>query len=220
NTGDEANSTVPQRFDFSVEGVTPGSDEIINAQDAVGGVDILVTLPEGLVVGDKVKVIYTNPKGEETPISVDVIQEIINAKQVSVPVPYDKINAVNSADPSKPDASIKVEITDSNGAPKEGITNPEPIQFAVDTQVGSSPSITDAGNDGFTVDLPDDAGKGDKVDVTVTHPDGSQDTHTYTKGDDGWTDENGNKVTEPVTVPADKGSTIEAQTSDESGNNS
>lgn len=133
---------------------------------------------------------------------------------------HNKINAVNSVDPSKPDASIKVEITDSNGAPKEGITNPEPIQFAVDTQVGSSPSITDAGDDGFTVDLPDDAGKGDKVDVTVTHPDGSQDTHTYTKGDDGWTDENGNKVTEPVTVPADKGSTIEAQTSDESGNNS
>ena len=220
NTGDEANSTVPQRFDFSVEGVTPGSDEIINAQDAVGGVDILVTLPEGLVVGDKVKVIYTNPKGEETPISVDVTQEIINAKQVSVPVPYDKINAANSADPSKPDASIKVEITDSNGAPKEGITNPEPIQFAVDTQVGSSPSITDAGDEGFTVDLPDDAGKGDKVDVTVTHPNGSQDTHTYTKGDDGWTDENGGKVTEPVTVPADKGSTIEAQTSDDSGNNS
>ncbi|KGQ58819.1 Uncharacterised protein [Gallibacterium anatis] len=220
NTGDEANSTVPQRFDFSVEGVTPGSDEIINAQDAVGGVDILVTLPEGLIVGDKVKVIYTNPKGEETPISVDVTQEIINAKQVSVSVPYDKINAVNSVDPSKPDASIKVEITDSNGAPKEGITNPEPIQFAVDTQVGSSPSITDAGDDGFTVDLPDDAGKGDKVDVTVTHPDGSQNTHTYTKGDDGWTDENGNKVTEPVTVPADKGSTIEAQTSDDSGNNS
>lgn len=220
NTGDEANSTVPQRFDFSVEGVTPGSDEIINAQDAVGGVDILVTLPEGLVVGDKVKVIYTNPKGEETPISVDVTQEIINAKQVSVPVPYDKINAVNSVDPSKPDASIKVEITDRNGAPKEGITNPEPIQFAVDTQVGSSPSITDAGDNGFTVDLPDDAGKGDKVDVTVTHPDGSQDTHTYTKGDDGWTDENGDKVTEPVTVPADKGSTIEAQTSDDSGNNS
>lgn len=220
NTGDEANSTVPQRFDFSVEGVTPGSDEIINAQDAVGGVDILVTLPEGLVVGDKVKVIYTNPKGEETPISVNVTQEIINAKQVSVPVPYDKINAVNSVDPSKPDASIKVEIIDSNDAPKEGITNPEPIQFAVDTQVGSIPSITDAGNDGFTVDLPDDAGKGDKVDVTVTHPDGSQDTHTYTKGDDGWTDENGNKVTEPVTVPADKGSTIEAQTSDDSGNNS
>ncbi|MEH8028940.1 hypothetical protein P9074_09160 [Gallibacterium anatis] len=220
NTGDEANSTVPQRFDFSVEGVTPGSDEIINAQDAVGGVDILVTLPEELVVGDKVKVIYTNPKGEETPISVNVTQEIINAKQVSVPVPYDKINAVNSVDPSKPDASIKVEIIDSNDAPKKGITNPEPIQFAVDTQVGSSPSITDAGDDGFTVDLPDDAGKGDKVDVTVTHPDGSQDTHTYTKGDDGWTDENGDKVTEPVTVPADKGSTIEAQTSDESGNNS
>ena len=220
NTGDEANSTVPQRFDFSVEGVTPGSDEIINAQDAVGGVDILVTLPEGLIVGDKVKVIYTNPKGEETPISVDVTQEIINAKQVSVPVPYDKINAANSADPSKPDASIKVEITDSNGAPKEGITNPEPIQFAVDTQVGSSPSITDAGDEGFTVDLPDDAGKGDKVDVTVTHPDGRQDTHTYTKGDDGWTDENGDKVTEPVTVHADKGSTIEAQTSDDSGNNS
>lgn len=220
NTGNEANSTVPQRFDFSVEGVTPGSDEIINAQDAVGGVDILVTLPEGLVVGDKVKVIYTNPKGEETPISVDVTQEIINAKQVSVPVPYDKINAANSVDPSKPDASIKVEITDSSGAPKEGITNPEPIQFAVDTQVGSSPSITDAGDEGFTVDLPDDAGKGDKVDVTVTHPNGSQDTHTYTKGDDGWTDENGGKVTEPVTVPADKGSTIEAQTSDDSGNNS
>lgn len=220
NTGDEAKGTVPQRFGFSVEGVTPGSDEIINAQDAVGGVDILVTLPEGLVVGDKVKVIYTDPKGEETPISVDVTQEIINKKQVPVSVPYEKINAVNSADPSKPDASIKVEITDSNGAPKEGITNPEPIQFAVDTQVGSSPSITDAGDDGFTVDLPDDAGKGDKVDVTVTHPDGNQDTHTYTKGDDGWTDENGDKVTEPVTVPADKGSTIEAQTSDDSGNNS
>ncbi|WKS97146.1 hypothetical protein [Gallibacterium anatis] len=220
NTGDEANSTVPQRFDFSVEGVTPGSDEIINAQDAVGGVDILVTLPEGLVVGDKVKVIYTNPKGEETPISVDVTQEIINAKQVSVPVPYDKINAANSADPSKPDASIKVEITDSNGAPKDGVINPEPVNFAVDTKVGSKPNITDAGDNGFTVDLPDDAGKGDKVDVTVTHPDGNQDTHTYTKGDDGWTDENGDKVTEPVTVPADKGSTIEAQTSDDSGNNS
>lgn len=220
NTGDEANRTVPQRFDFSVEGVTPGSDEIINAQDAVGGVDILVTLPEGLVVGDKVKVIYTNPNGEETPIPVDVTQEIINKKQVPVSVPYDKINAVNSADPSEPDASIKVEITDINGAPKDGVINPEPVNFAVDTKVGSKPNITDAGDDGFTVDLPDDAGKGDKVDVTVTHPDGSQDTHTYTKGDDGWTDENGNKVTEPVTVPADKGSTIEAQTSDDSGNNS
>ncbi|KGQ41244.1 hypothetical protein JP35_00645 [Gallibacterium anatis] len=220
NTGNEANSTVPQRFDFSVEGVTPGSDEIINAQDAVGGVDILVTLPEGLIVGDKVKVIYTNPKGEETPISVNVTQEIINAKQVSVPVPYDKINAVNSVDPNKPDASIKVEITDSNGGAKDGVINPEPVNFAVDTKVGSKPNITDAGDEGFTVDLPDDAGKGDKVDVTVTHPDGSQDTHTYTKGDDGWTDENGDKVTEPVTVPADKGSTIEAQTSDDSGNNS
>lgn len=220
NTGDEANSTVPQRFDFSVEGVTPGSDEIINAQDAVGGVDILVTLPEGLVVGDKVKVIYTNPKGEETPISVDVTPEIINAKQVPVSVPYDKINAVNSVDPSKPDASIKVEITDSTDAPKDGVINPEPVKFAVDTKVGSKPNIADAGDDGFTVDLPDDAGKGDKVDVTVTHPDGSQDTHTYTKGDDGWTDENGDKVTEPVTVRADKGSTIEAQTSDDSGNNS
>lgn len=220
NTGKEANSTVPQRFDFSVEGVTPGSDEIINAQDAVGGVDILVTLPEGLVVGDKVKVIYTDPKGEETPISVDVTQEIINKKQVPVSVPYEKINAVNSADPSEPDASIKVEITDINGAPKDGVINPEPVNFAVDTKVGSKPNITDAGDDGFTVDLPDDAGKGDKVDVTVTHPDGSQDTHTYTKGDDGWTDENGDKVTEPVTVPADKGSTIEAQTSDDSGNNS
>ena len=220
NTGKEANRTVPQRFDFSVEGVTPGSDEIINAQDAVGGVDILVTLPEGLVVGDKVKVIYTNPNGEETPISVDVTQEIINAKQVPVSVPYDKINAVNSVDPNKPDASIKVEITDSNEEAKEGVINPEPVNFAVDTKVGSKPNITDAGDDGFTVDLPDDAGKGDKVDVTVTHPDGSQDTHTYTKGDDGWTDENGDKVTEPVTVPADKGSTIEAQTSDDSGNNS
>lgn len=220
NTGNEANSTVPQRFDFSVEGVTPGSDEIINAQDAVGGVDILVTLPEGLVVGDKVTVIYTNPKGEETPISVDVTKEIINKKQVPVSVPYDKINAVNSVDPSEPDASIKVEITDSTGAPKDGVINPEPVNFAVDTKVGSKPNITDAGDDGFTVGLPDDAGKGDKVDVTVTHPDGSQDTHTYTKGDDGWTDENGDKVTEPVTVPADKGSTIEAQTSDDSGNNS
>ncbi|WP_230587738.1 hypothetical protein [Gallibacterium anatis] len=220
NTGDEAKGTVPQRFGFSVEGVTPGYDEIINVQDAVGGVDILVTLPEGLVVGDKVKVIYTNPKGEETPISVDVTQEIINAKQVSVPVPYDKINAVNSVDPNKPDASIKVEITDSNGGVKDGVINPEPVNFAVDTKVGSKPNIADAGDDGFTVDLPDDAGKGDKVDVTVTHPDGSQDTHTYTKGDDGWTDENGNKVIEPVTVPADKGSTIEAQTSDESGNSS
>lgn len=220
NTGDEAKGTVPQRFGFSVEGVTPGYDEIINVQDAVGGVDILVTLPAGLVVGDKVKVIYTNPKGEETPISVDVTQEIINAKQVSVSVPYDKINAVNSVDPNKPDASIKVEITDSNGGAKDGVINPEPVNFVVDTKVGSKPNIADAGNDGFTVDLPDDAGKGDKVDVTVTHPDGSQDTHTYTKGDDGWTNENGNKVTEPVTVPADKGSTIEAQTSDDSGNNS
>lgn len=220
NTGDEANSTVPQRFDFSVEGVTPGSDEIINAQDATSGVDVLVTLPEGLVAGDKITVTYTDPKGTATPIAVDVTEGMLEAKQVTITVPADKINAANSADPSKPDASIKVEITDSNGAPKGGITNPEPIQFAVDTQVGSSPSITDAGNDGFTVDLPDDAGKGDKVDVTVTHPDGSQDTHTYTKGDDGWTDENGDKVTEPVTVPADKGSTIEAQTSDESGNNS
>lgn len=213
-------TTVPQRFDFSVEGVTPGSDEIINAQDATSGVDVLVTLPEGLVAGDKITVTYTDPKGTATPIAVDVTEGMLEAKQVTITVPADKINAANSADPSKPDASIKVEITDSSGAPKEGITNPEPIQFAVDTQVGSSPSITDAGNDGFTVDLPDDAGKGDKVDVTVTHPDGSQDTHTYTKGDDGWTDENGNKVTEPVTVPADKGSTIEAQTSDDSGNNS
>ncbi|MDK9560602.1 hypothetical protein QP017_04285 [Gallibacterium anatis] len=220
NTGDEENSTVPQRFDFSVEGVTPGSDEIINAQDAVGGVDILVTLPEGLVVGDKVKVIYTNPNGEETPISVDVTQEIIKAKQVPVSVPYDKINAVNSVDPNKPDASIKVEITDSNDAPKDGVINPEPVKFAVDTQVGSSPSITDAGDDGFTVDLPDDAGQGDKVEVIVTHPDGSKDTTTYTKGEDGWTDENGNKVDDVVTVPAEKGSTIEAQTSDDSGNNS
>lgn len=220
NTGNEANSTVPQRFDFSVEGVTPGSDEIINAQDATSGVDVLVTLPEGLVAGDKIIVTYTDPKGTATPIAVDVTEGMLEAKQVTITVLADKVNAANSADPSKPDASIKVEITDSNGAPKEGITNPEPIQFAVDTQVGSSPSITDAGNDGFTVDLPDDAGKGDKVDVTVTHPDGSQDTHTYTKGDDGWTDENGNKVTEPVTVPADKGSTIEAQTSDDSGNNS
>lgn len=220
NTGDEAKGTVPQRFGFSVEGVTPGYDEIINVQDAVGGVDILVTLPEGLVVGDKVTVIYTNPKGEETPISVDVTKEIINKKQVPVSVPYDKINAVNSVDPNKPDASIKVEITDSNGGAKDGVINPEPVNFVVDTKVGSKPNIADAGNDGFTVDLPDDAGKGDKVDVTVTHPDGSQDTHTYTKGDDGWTNENGNKVTEPVTVPADKGSTIEAQTSDDSGNNS
>ena len=220
NTGDEAKGTVPQRFGFSVEGVTPGYDEIINVQDAVGGVDILVTLPEGLVVGDKVKVIYTDPKGEETPIPVDVTQEIINAKQVSVTVPYDKINAVNSVDPNKPDASIKVEITDSNGGAKDGVINPEPVNFAVDTKVGSKPNIADAGDDGFTVDLPDDAGKGDKVDVTVTHPGGSQDTHTYTKGDDGWTDENGDKVTDPVTVPADKGSTIEAQTSDDSGNNS
>lgn len=225
NTGNEANSTVPQRFDFSVEGVTPGSDEIINAQDATSGVDVLVTLPEGLVAGDKVAgdkitVTYTDPKGTATPIAVDVTEGMLEAKQVTITVPADKINAANSADPSKPDASIKVEITDRNGAPKEGITNPEPIQFAVDTQVGSSPSITDAGDDSFTVDLPDDAGKGDKVDVTVTHPDGRQDTHTYTKGDDGWTDENGNKVTEPVTVPADKGSTIEAQTSDDSGNNS
>ncbi|KGQ38603.1 hypothetical protein JP30_10335 [Gallibacterium anatis IPDH697-78] len=220
NTGNEANSTVPQRFDFSVEGVTPGSDEIINAQDATSGVDVLVTLPEGLAVDDKITVTYTDPEGTATPIAVDVTEGMLEAKQVTITVPADKINAANSADPSKPDASIKVEITDSNGAPEEGITNPEPIQFAVDTQVGSSPSITDAGDDGFTVDLPDDAGKGDKVDVTVTHPDGSQDTHTYTKGDDGWTDENGNKVIEPVTVPADKGSTIEAQTSDESGNNS
>ncbi|WP_256940356.1 hypothetical protein [Gallibacterium anatis] len=220
NTGDEANSTVPQRFDFSVEGVTPGSDEIINAQDATSGVDVLVTLPEGLVAGDKIIVTYTDPKGTATPIAVDVTEGMLEAKQETITVPADKVNAANSADPSKPDASIKVEITDSNGAPKEGITNPEPIQFAVDTQVGSSPSITDAGDDGFTVDLPDDAGKGDKVDVTVTHPDGSQGTHTYTKGDDGWTDENGDKVTEPVTVPADKGSTIEAQTSDDSGNNS
>ncbi|WP_230587030.1 hypothetical protein [Gallibacterium anatis] len=220
NTGNEANSTVPQRFDFSVEGVTPGSDEIINAQDATSGVDVLVTLPEGLVAGDKITVTYTDPKGTATPIAVDVTEGMLEAKQVTITVPADKINAANSADPSKPDASIKVEITDSNGAPKEGITNPEPIQFAVDTQVGSKPNITDAGDEGFTVDLPDDAGKGDKVDVTVTHPDGSQGTHTYTKGDDGWTDENGNKVTEPVTVPADKGSTIEAQTSDDSGNNS
>ncbi|MEH8032804.1 hypothetical protein [Gallibacterium anatis] len=220
NTGDEANRTVPQRFDFSVEGVTPGSDEIINAQDATSGVDVLVTLPEGLVADDKITVTYTDPKGTATPIAVDVTEGMLEAKQVTITVPADKVNTANSADPSKPDASIKVEITDSNGAPKEGITNPEPIQFAVDTQVGSSPSITDAGDDGFTVDLPDDAGKGDKVDVTVTHPDGRQDTHTYTKGDDGWTDENGNKVTEPVTVSADKGSTIEAQTSDDSGNNS
>ncbi|MEH8047897.1 hypothetical protein [Gallibacterium anatis] len=220
NTGDEANRTVPQRFDFSVEGVTPGSDEIINAQDATSGVDVLVTLPEGLVADDKITVTYTDPKGTATPIAVDVTEGMLEAKQVTITVPADKVNTANSADPSKPDASIKVEITDSNGAPKEGITNPEPIQFAVDTQVGSSPSITDAGDDGFTVDLPDDAGKGDKVDVTVTHPDGNQDTHTYTKGDDGWTDENGDKVTEPVTVPADKGSTIEAQTSDDSGNNS
>ena len=220
NTGDEANRTVPQRFDFSVEGVTPGSDEIINAQDATSGVDVLVTLPEGLVADDKITVTYTDPKGTATPIAVDVTEGMLEAKQVTITVPADKVNTANSADPSKPDASIKVEITDSNGAPKEGITNPEPIQFAVDTQVGSSPSITDAGDDGFTVDLPDDAGKGDKVDVTVTHPDGNQDTHTYTKGDDGWTDENGDKVTEPVTVPADKGSTIEAQTSDESGNSS
>ncbi|MFU2131117.1 hypothetical protein ACLRAC_01540 [Gallibacterium anatis] len=220
NTGDEAKGTVPQRFDFSVEGVTPGSDDIINAQDATSGVDVLITLPEGLEIGDEITVTYTDPKGTATPIAVDVTEGMLEAKQVTITVPADKVNATNSADPSKPDASIKVEITDSNGAPKEGITNPEAIQFAVDTQVGSSPSITDAGNDGFTVDLPDDAGKGDKVDVTVTHPDGSQDTHTYTKGDDGWTDENGDKVTEPVTVPADKGSTIEAQTSDDSGNNS
>ena len=220
NTGDEANSTVPQRFGFSVEGVTPGYDEIINVQDAVGGVDILVTLPEGLVVDDKVKVIYTNPKGEETPISVDVTKGMLEAKQVTIAVPADKVNAVNSADPSKPDASIRVEITDSNGAPKDGITHPEPIQFAVDTKVGSSPSITDAGDDGFKVDLPDDAGQGDKVEVIVTHPDGSKDTTTYTKGEDGWTDENGNKVDDVVTVPAEKGSTIEAQTSDDSGNNS
>ena len=220
NTGDEAKGTVPQRFDFSVEGVTPGSDDIINAQDATSGVDVLITLPEGLEIGDEITVTYTDPKGTATPIAVDVTEGMLEAKQVTITVPADKVNATNSADPSKPDASIKVEITDSNGAPKEGITNPEAIQFAVDTQVGSSPSITDAGNDGFTVDLPDDAGKGDKVDVTVTHPDGSQDTHTYTKGDDGWTDENGNKVIEPVTVPADKGSTIEAQTSDESGNSS
>ncbi|KGQ45368.1 hypothetical protein, partial [Gallibacterium anatis] len=220
NTGDEANSTVPQRFDFSVEGVTPGSDEIINAQDATSGVDVLVTLPEGLAVDDKITVTYTDPEGTATPIAVNVTEGMREAKQVTITVPADKINAANSADPSKPDASIKVEITGSNGAPKDGITNPEPIQFAVDTQVGSKPNITDAGDEGFTVDLPDDAGKGDKVDVTVTHPDGSQGTHTYTKGDDGWTDENGDKVTEPVTVPADKGSTIEAQTSDESGNNS
>ncbi|MDK9429463.1 hypothetical protein QP016_01755 [Gallibacterium anatis] len=220
NTGDEAKGTVPQRFGFSVEGVTPGYDEIINVQDAVGGVDILVTLPEGLVVGDKVKVIYTNPKGEETPISVDVTQEIINKKQVPVSVPYDKINAVNSVDPNKPDASIKVEITDSNGGAKDGVINPEPVNFAVDTKVGSKPNIADAGDDGFKVDLPDDAGQGDKVEVIVTHPDGSKDTTTYTKGEDGWTDENGNKVDDVVTVPVEKGSTIEAQTSDDSGNNS
>ena len=145
---------------------------------------------------------------------------MLEAKQVTITVPADKVNAVNSADPSKPDASIRVEITDSNGAPKDGITHPEPIQFAVDTKVGSSPSITDAGDDGFKVDLPDDAGQGDKVEVIVTHPDGSKDTTTYTKGEDGWTDENGNKVDDVVTVPAEKGSTIEAQTSDDSGNNS
>ncbi|KGQ55533.1 hypothetical protein IO44_05830 [Gallibacterium anatis str. Avicor] len=220
NTGDEANSTVPQRFDFSVEGVTPGSDEIINAQDATSGVDVLVTLPEGLAVGDKITVTYTDPEGTATPIAVDVTKGMLEAKQVTIAVPADKVNAVNSADPSKPDASIRVEITDSNGAPKDGITHPEPIQFAVDTKVGSSPSITDAGDDGFKVDLPDDAGQGDKVEVIVTHPDGSKDTTTYTKGEDGWTDENGNKVDDVVTVPAEKGSTIEAQTSDDSGNNS
>lgn len=223
NTGNEANSTVPQRFDFSVEGVTPGSDEIINAQDATSGVDVLVTLPKGLAVGDKVTVTYTDPKGTVTytdPKGIDVTEGMLEAKQVTITVPADKVNAVNSADPSKPDASIRVEITDSNGAPKDGITHPEPIQFAVDTKVGSSPSITDAGDDGFKVDLPDDAGQGDKVEVIVTHPDGSKDTTTYTKGEDGWTDENGNKVDDVVTVPAEKGSTIEAQTSDDSGNNS
>ncbi|MEF9647749.1 RTX toxin, partial [Escherichia coli] len=83
--------------------------------------------------------------------------------------------------------SVTAEITDPAGNTSgQG----QAAEFAVDRVAPSAPALTAGDNGSVSVELPDDANKGDTVEITFVNENGDGQKVTLEKGDNGWTSDN------------------------------
>ncbi|WP_244581774.1 Ig-like domain-containing protein, partial [Escherichia coli] len=158
----------------------PEAADGVNAEELKDGVQTEVTVPKGSAEGDTLTLTVSNPDG-----TTDTVEHKLTAKEVedgkaNVAIPADKVTADGQY-------SVTAEITDPAGNTSgQG----QAAEFAVDRVAPSAPALTAGDNGSVSVELPDDANKGDTVEITFVNENGDGQKVTLEKGDNGWTSDN------------------------------
>ncbi|TNH29264.1 beta strand repeat-containing protein, partial [Testudinibacter sp. TR-2022] len=189
----------------------------VNAEEAKDGVQVQVTLPEGVAAGDVVTLTVTKPDGTTTTVTHTVTAEEAAAKATEMTVP--------AADVAS-DGAYKTTATVTSGNNVSAASNV--ADFTVDQTAPATPVITPATDGSVTVAPPADA---DVKTVTVNYKDetGADKQIVATKDDNGvWTipaeaQADGVTIAEDgtITIPANSvldQSEVTATASDKAGN--
>ncbi|WP_311762973.1 Ig-like domain-containing protein [Proteus terrae] len=189
----------------------------VNAEELKDGVQTEVTVPGGSATGDTLTLTITKPDGKTETVEHTLTADEVKAGKADVTIPADKVTSDGKY-------SVTAEITDPAGNTSgQG----KPTDFAVDTVAPSAPELKAEDDGSVSIKLPDDANKGDTVEITFEDEKGDKQTVTMEKGDNGWTSSDPNLIPDSkdntTTIPSDNvkdNSEVTAVAKDPSGNES
>ncbi|OKB81525.1 hypothetical protein BMT51_23710 [Escherichia coli] len=152
----------------------------VNAEELKDGIQAEVTVPAGSAEGDTVTLTVTKPDGKTETVGRELTAKEVEDGKANVTIPADKVATDG-------EYSVTAEITDPAGNTSgQG----QAAEFAVDRVAPSAPALTAGDNGSVSVELPDDANKGDTVEITFVNENGDGQKVTLEKGDNGWTSDN------------------------------
>ncbi|MEQ5160417.1 Ig-like domain-containing protein [Proteus terrae] len=195
----------------------PEATNGVNAEELKDGVQTEVTVPGGSAEGDTLTLTITKPDGSTETVEHTLTADEVATGKAEVTIPADKVTSDGKY-------SVTAEITDPAGNTSgQG----KPTDFAVDTVAPSAPELKAEDDGSVSIKLPDDANKGDTVEITFEDEKGDKQTVTMEKGDNGWTSSDPNLTPDSkdntTTIPSDNvkdNSEVTAVAKDPSGNES
>ncbi|MEX9799559.1 Ig-like domain-containing protein, partial [Proteus terrae] len=195
----------------------PEATNGVNAEELKDGVQTEVTVPGGSAEGDTLTLTITKPDASTETVEHTLTADEVATGKAEVTIPADKVTSDGKY-------SVTAEITDPAGNTSgQG----KPTDFAVDTVAPSAPELKAEDDGSVSIKLPDDANKGDTVEITFEDEKGDKQTVTMEKGDNGWTSSDPNLTPDSTdnttTIPSDNvkdNSEVTAVAKDPSGNES
>ncbi|MEI8672534.1 Ig-like domain-containing protein [Vibrio sp. SA48] len=171
--------------------IADAADGSVSVAENSDGLETVVTIPEGVEVGDTVTLTITNPDGSTTEQTYTVTQTDVDTGSASITIPsltdegtYSVTSSISDAAGNTTAESTPVtfdlDTTVPGDTDGDGTSDTAPTVTIADAADGSVNVAENSDGLETNVTLPTGVEEGDTITLTITNPDGSTTEQTYT----------------------------------------